>query len=525
VEEHSRIIKQGLATILLLGNYGAYEFNGDYFSPNPNPFTHTWSLSLEEQIYFILPILLIVLTKIKFNQDLKVQYYILSIISFLFFIIPSLTISFLNIFSINDYFGNFSYYSTIHRFWEFGAGGILRLSSWNFRKYPKSLNFFLNIALLVLLVKGFSDSILNTILVVLITCLAISSKSLNLMPKFLKKGLVKVGGASYSLYLVHLPIVYIVKYSLIFQINNDILESSIMYIFIGFFGFLLNTKVENKFRYSFIKDNLNYLTLKRAVLYFLILPFILLSVLLQVSNVNYFNFISQSNRPLAAWEVDKECVQDQFENPCISSYPYQNGTILLIGDSHATHLSRVIRQIAFHKNFQFALWDRCDFQITDSGNNQDPTCIKHNIKVLNWVKSMKPEIVIVSQRMHESTSEFDVEIALNELIKISPKVLLVGNNPVFGDSTKFFTQTLIFEYEPAKRVKIKDMDRDSLLAADKFKKLANKLGIIYLDTRKIFCGEVYCKRFENGKWLFWDAGHLSIYGADLLAEPLYKLMF
>jgi peptidoglycan/LPS O-acetylase OafA/YrhL len=179
VEEHSRIIKQGLAAILLVGNYGAYEFNGNYFSPNPNPFTHTWSLSLEEQIYLILPILLIVLAKIKYNKYLKVQYCILSLISLSFFIIPSLSISLLNIFSIDDYFGSFSYYSTIHRFWEFGAGGILSLSSWNFRNYRKPLKIFVNIALIALLIKGFSDSILSTILVVLITCLAISSKSLN----------------------------------------------------------------------------------------------------------------------------------------------------------------------------------------------------------------------------------------------------------------------------------------------------------------------------------------------------------
>lgn len=48
IVDHQKFARQGIATLLLLGNFGAYRYSGDYFSPNPNPLIHTWSLSVEE---------------------------------------------------------------------------------------------------------------------------------------------------------------------------------------------------------------------------------------------------------------------------------------------------------------------------------------------------------------------------------------------------------------------------------------------------------------------------------------------
>ena len=56
---HYSFSLQGIATIFLIGNFSAVKLNGDYFRPDPNPLLHTWSLSLEEQIYIFLPVLLV----------------------------------------------------------------------------------------------------------------------------------------------------------------------------------------------------------------------------------------------------------------------------------------------------------------------------------------------------------------------------------------------------------------------------------------------------------------------------------
>jgi peptidoglycan/LPS O-acetylase OafA/YrhL len=55
IDDHQRFALQGIATVLLVGNVGAYKYSGDYFSPNPNPLVHTWSLLWKNRfIYFYL---------------------------------------------------------------------------------------------------------------------------------------------------------------------------------------------------------------------------------------------------------------------------------------------------------------------------------------------------------------------------------------------------------------------------------------------------------------------------------------
>ena len=48
---HQKFANQGFAVLFLIGNLGAYRYQGDYFDSNPNPLVHLWSLSVEEQIY------------------------------------------------------------------------------------------------------------------------------------------------------------------------------------------------------------------------------------------------------------------------------------------------------------------------------------------------------------------------------------------------------------------------------------------------------------------------------------------
>ena len=52
----SRVAQQGIASLLSAGNFGASKFNTNYFQSEPNPFLHTWSLSVEIQFYLLFPI-------------------------------------------------------------------------------------------------------------------------------------------------------------------------------------------------------------------------------------------------------------------------------------------------------------------------------------------------------------------------------------------------------------------------------------------------------------------------------------
>jgi peptidoglycan/LPS O-acetylase OafA/YrhL len=523
-EEHSNILKQCLATLLMLGNVGAYTYNGDYFNPNPNPFTHAWSLSLEEQIYVFLP-LVVIFFSFLFNKISVVTIFkILCTISFIFFISHELTIKLLSFLNITDYFSNLTYYSTLHRFWEFGIGGMCAILYTKFIYVNNMIKTIINLSILFILIWGCDNQILDTMFIVLLTGAAIVTESLNFRPNLISKLVSLTGNKSYSIYLVHFPIIYIVKYTFIFNVKNSILELLITVLLIFLTSLILSRFVEEKYRYSYRVLSTTYLSYKRAAIYFFILPTIVVVSQYYVSQNNYFDLVKKVEKPIAAWDVDKVCSNNIVVDPCKYGDHLINGSILLIGDSHAAHVSQTVRKVALNNKYGLFVWSYCDFQITDSRRMLDPNCIRHNSEVVSWINSNKPKVVIVSQRMHATTSFKDMEIALNKLKILTSNVILIGNNPVFSDSSKFMKTSLLIRYHPDKQVLLGKMDQDSLIAADRFKALTRKLKIPYVDTKDIFCTADVCKRFENGNWLYWDAGHLSVYGAALLENDLESLI-
>ena len=99
---------QALFTSVFLGNVSAYYFLGDYFQPMPNPLVHTWSLSLEEQIYMFTPISFLILSRVLKTKKVAWLYILMLSISLAFlFTAPSLSLD------------RFSFYSPVTRYWEF----------------------------------------------------------------------------------------------------------------------------------------------------------------------------------------------------------------------------------------------------------------------------------------------------------------------------------------------------------------------------------------------------------------------
>ena len=56
-QQQERILGQGFYSIFMVGNFGAYKYQGDYFSSLVNPFVHTWSLGVEMQLYLTIPLI------------------------------------------------------------------------------------------------------------------------------------------------------------------------------------------------------------------------------------------------------------------------------------------------------------------------------------------------------------------------------------------------------------------------------------------------------------------------------------
>ena len=153
ISDHQRFARQGISTLLVVGNLGAYRYAGNYFTPNPNPLIHTWSLSVEEQIYILLPLFLIIfLLKSKDIKRSAVSVYCsIMVLSFIFFLFPEILNPLYEKFGIYD-LSKFSFYSPLGRVWQFMLGGIGYLLVTSFRLQVQKFSWILNLTLSLSLV-------------------------------------------------------------------------------------------------------------------------------------------------------------------------------------------------------------------------------------------------------------------------------------------------------------------------------------------------------------------------------------
>jgi peptidoglycan/LPS O-acetylase OafA/YrhL len=259
IVDHQRFARQGIATLLLLGNAGANRYSGDYFSPNVNPLVHTWSLAVEVQIFLILPIILVLILHNR-NDVERITVILLAIIlalSIALFLIPTM-LEPLKIFARAEPTFFNSFYSPINRIWQFAFGSLGFLFKAKYQnyamKFSKEVHLISAITIVLILFCPIQvNSNVSSILASLSALFVIMLNSIYLFPKYLIKKLEWIGDRSYSIYLVHMPVLYIAKFSPVTQIEkfeNRNFQTIIAVFASLFFGSISYSKIEKNIEIS-----------------------------------------------------------------------------------------------------------------------------------------------------------------------------------------------------------------------------------------------------------------------------------
>ncbi len=535
-----RIAKQGISTLTLVGNLGAYLYSGrDYFDHTPNPLIHTWSLSIEAQIYILLPLILMLIIH-KGKNSKKTTLIIFALISFISF----LSFNFQSILSpIYSYLSietptQFSFYSPIDRIWQFTIGGICYLlvsqREQSVIKFSKFINLLFVLVVLIILFGSISMSQKNSsIIATSIAVLVISLKSFESLPNLLSSKLEWIGDRSYSIYLVHMPFLYVAKFSPLTQSNDfkiQIMNCAIAVVASILMGALIYNKIEVKFRaLGKVKTRSRFGTI-----------FFVAILLISVFIFAFLYRVSASITPVPnkvePWNWDSQC-QIYSPYPNINDKPCKYGSfntgksIFLIGDSHAASISRSIITLGKSNNMDTFVFtfEGCGFAVDEKGFNPSysysylkPECIKHNNLILDFVRDKNPTVVIWAHRSSsimvvpnnpESRYQYNELITknLDVLIRENQNLINIGSLPELDKNKSWLQATTnptgFFSPIPFE---------DNLFWEN------NKGSSYYLNTMEIFCPLKMCINKSEKGWLFNDADHPSELGANMLLPKLQQ---
>lgn len=500
--EQTQVVNQSIYSLFFANNIGFWQQESYFSKSNFNPLLHLWSLGVEIQFYLIIPLL--------------VWFFRKSI----WFLIAALLCSLVMCFLITGISPKTSFFMMPLRLWEFLIGYIAALYFTNngapiYKNNIVSILSFACIILIPLLIRVDGNSLSWYIghpgFFALIVCLATAAilalgLPSRLQENFISRGLVVLGKYSYSIYLVHFPIIVIYLYQpfsgTILHPGNGI-DKIILFVLIGAFSFLLYNLIETK-------------TKKSSLICFSSILFIIfLTPVLKITNnlfyssqeLNIFNGL-QDRDVYRCGKIFR--IIHPKDIVCKINNDNYNRNIVLLGNSHADSIKKSFAKVASNHGYNTY------FFVTNTpmmGQDTPPKI------VINELKRLKSSVVVV----HYKSGSLDL-VKFNELVSLANenniKVILIKPVPIYKDSVP----------------KMMYNDNVSYYTLDKYNKdnivLNNFVNTLEKENSKftsyniapVFCSNKCSVGTKNKVPYYFDDDHLNLTGAKLL-EPIFEKMF
>lgn len=220
--------------------------------------------------------------------------------------------------------------------------------------------------------------------------------------------------------------------------------------------------------------------------------------------------------------------------PCLYSMNTFQKNFLLIGDSHAGHLSKTIIDIGKENRANVFIFTHsaCPFILAPKvleNTHQFPlftkSCLDHNIQIVNFLNKNMIDIVFYTQRSaipYIAPITIDNINKLNSLVHLSliqiqdltNKVIFIGITPEYSP-----VNTVLFKFLGHEGVYL-DIPR---IDNEVWKKKLVFSNIKYVDVYSRFCTPSnICRNRIGEQWLFEDNTHLSQVGGALIKPSIHE---
>ena len=533
IDDHKSLARQGLSATFLFGNFNAYKYNGEYFSTSTNPLLHTWSLSVEEQIYLVLPLILAIFYLIT-KRYYKYVYILLGALSFTTFVFAEKLHAFYSKIGV-ELISQFSFYSPIDRFWQFSIGGLAFILT--NKKGTKSSSFSSKILIFVfLLTLLFIPTELSfkmsSIIICFVSALVIHFRSVEVLPFVIRQIFKFLGDRSYSIYLVHMPLIHLLNHSDsisgIFKNGSSTLAFFVKIIISVVIGTLNYSLIEKRFRNVPIRklrvrQSQIVASISLASIFTLALMFV-------GPDKRYWGLERNEKKPINSFSISHDCKvfgTDIYE-PCLLNRALSKSSVLLIGDSQAASISETILETSKELNFNYLVWTgpSCQFNIKRTNRTDSTPCSRQNHRILEYIKSNKPNVIVIGQFVNSNSSISELSDSIREIRRYSRNILMMENVPMFPDTNDYMVRRPLLStpYNAPKFYEVDKMIRVDKRASDNLASLVKRDSIKTLNPQDIFCNSVVCNRFQNQKWLYFDPSHLSLAGAKLLKPVIIEYL-
>lgn len=559
----------GLAAFFGFSNLVLMNDANSYFAPAAtlNPFTHTWSLGVEEQFYLVFPLLLY--WNRQSGQQIRMLWLIvgLSLLSLI----------------LSAYLGvthpKHAFYSIFSRFWELGAGVLLCLTHARWRPRltetrPAFRSAFVLVSVSTIiggLVFARPDffpfpvallPVLGTAGLIAVVC---SFPGMTVAGLLRSGPAVSTGRLSYSLYLWHWPVLVLFRWTI--GLDSLVLEIAALAMAVAL-ATMSYRLVEQPLRVSACRRATTRGGMIRIGLGSTALAYLTATILVG----NHQHLSLSVTRERAAWYAEPDypldpaltnCSLRQQETgvaggsrigwspePCKSPAPASR--IFVVGDSHGVAYTPGLRQFAAETGATVIVYFRAGCPFVDlldtMASRRD--CRSFYERVLEEVRtsaSAGDVIFLPGLRLHLpaeqlGTSSRDPRRAehirgeaieeaatiLRTLSHTGAPVIFEAPKPVFKSSA-FRCADWFNRQNPACRAGL-SVARNELLAnrqpviAATRKLASTTAGLSVWDPFDTLCPQDPCRAMRGDKPLFFDSNHLSGYGNSILYPSLRRAL-